>query len=298
MKLYDYWHWTGCQGSLISDGEFCALEQCTRIRTTKALTYIENEKYVSALNNLHISCVICAPEFKNKIPDHITGIVIAEYPKAVFYKIHNYLVERQLEIPTKIDPSAKISPLAYIAPFNVVIGKNVVVQPFAVIDKNCVIQDNVRICSGAVIAGQSFTSVTESPTQSFLVKDGGSVLIESGVDICSQTHVACGTLQNDVTTLGAYTEVDALVYIGHGTVIGKKSLITGGAAIAGNCIIGDNVRIGINATISNRIKIGDGARVSLGAVVTKDVPEGTTVSGNFAINHQRFISNLKASITE
>ncbi len=61
-------------------------------------------------------------------------------------------------------------------------------------------------------------------------------------------------------------------------------------------MIGEHFWAGLNATISNRITIGDHARVSLGAVVTKDIPSNTTVSGNFAIEHQRFLHNLKASL--
>ena len=63
-------------------------------------------------------------------------------------------------------------------------------------------------------------------------------------------------------------------------------------------MVGDDVWIGVNATVSNRIKIGKGARVSLGSVVTKDVPAGQTVTGNFAIDHARFMKNLKASVWE
>ena len=168
----------------------------------------------------------------------------------------------------------------------------------AVIHENTVIQDDVRICSGTVVAGQSFTAVQTEEGARFLVRDRGGVLLEEGVEICSNCHIARGTLQNDMTILGAYTKLDAMVHIGHGTVIGKNTLIPAGATISGNCVIGDYVWIGVNATVSNRIQIGDRARISLGAVVTKDVPEEATVSGNFAINHQRFIQNLKASITD
>ena len=70
-------------------------------------------------------------------------------------------------------------------------------------------------------------------------------------------------------------------------VLGKRVLVPSGAHIAGNCIVGDDVWVGVNATVSNRISIGDGARVSLGSVVTKDVPAGQTVTGNFAIDHKK-----------
>ena len=43
--------------------------------------------------------------------------------------------------------------------------------------------------------------------------------------------------------------------------------------------IGKRVWIGSNATILPGVTIGDGAIVAAGAVVTKDVPENTIVSG-------------------
>lgn len=154
----------------------------------------------------------------------------------------------------------------------------------------------MRICSGVIIGGQSFNVVHDGPDKEFLACDGGCVLIEEGVEICSRSHVARGILEKDVTTVGAYSKVDTMAQIGHGTVIGRQTRIAAGAVISGNCVIGSHVWIGVNATISNRIVVGDRARVSLGSVVTKDVPAGGTVSGNFAIEHQRFLKNLKASI--
>lgn len=281
---------------LICSGDFMWLEQCNRVRCANALVYIESPIYIDTLDNPNITCVICKPEMLPLVPPHIKGIAVSEDPKRVFYQFHNYLVMKGKKTPAMIDPSAKISPQAYIAPYNIVIGKNVEIQPFAIIHENSTIKDNVRICSGSIIGGKSFSAVHDGPKKEFLAYDGGHVLLEEGVEICSHSHVACGILKNDITILGAYTKVDALVQIGHGTVIGRQTRIAAGAAISGNCVIGCHVWIGVNATISNRISIGDNARVSLGAVVTKDVPEGVTVSGNFAIEHQRFLKNLKESI--
>jgi UDP-3-O-[3-hydroxymyristoyl] glucosamine N-acyltransferase len=42
------------------------------------------------------------------------------------------------------------------------------------------------------------------------------------------------------------------------------------------------------------LTIGKKASISLGSVVTKDVKEGNRVSGNFAIDHDRFIAFIRS----
>ena len=298
MNLSDAISQINCKFDLVRDGNFSILEQCTLVRGPGALTYIENEKYLYTLGNKDISCVICRPEMVHQIPQHISGVVVSPNPKLVFFLIQDFRRESRDKIPTHIDPTAQISPLAYIAPHNVIISKNVEIQPYAVIHENTEIQDNVLICSGTVIGGQSFTAVTDDNGGKFLVKDSGRVRIEFGVEICSNCHIACGTLENDTTIIGEYSKLDAMVHVGHGTIIGKRNLIPAAATISGNCIIGDDTWIGVNATISNRISIGDSSRVTLGSVVTKNVPKGQTVTGNFAIEHKKFLRNLKKSLED
>ena len=115
-------------------------------------------------------------------------------------------------------------------------------------------------------------------------------------EIGSGVQVEGATLMKDVTDIGQYVKIDNSVVIGHGSSIGTRTLIAGMSVISGNVTIAADVFIGVGVTISNRIRIGDHARVSLGSVVTKDVPAGQTVTGNFAIDHARFMQNLKASV--
>lgn len=284
--------------TLIQDGEFDSIEQCTRVRVDRALTFLEKEKFIPALDNTAISCVICPKDILPFLPSHVQGIVETDHPKMLFFHINDLLAEKREKIKTVIDPSAVISPMAYVAPYNVVIGKNVEIMPFVCINENTTIMDNVRICAGTDVGSQSFTAVKDAQNRVFLTKDSGSTVIEEGVEICSNCHIAAGTLPGDVTRLGAYTKLDAMVHIGHGTVLGKRVLIPSGAHVAGNCVVGDDVWIGVNATISNRIEIGNRGRVSLGSVVTKNVAEDETVTGNFAIPHKQFMKNLKKSVLE
>ena len=66
--------------------------------------------------------------------------------------------------------------------------------------------------------------------------------------------------------------------------------------IAGHVAISDNVWVGPSVSISNRLDVGKDAYLTMGAVVVKNVSEGEKVTGNFAIPHKKFISNLKASV--
>lgn len=107
------------------------------------------------------------------------------------------------------------------------------------------------------------------------------------------------------TSIGAFTEIGPGVKIGKFCRIQAHVFIPEGVEIRDNVFIGPGVRftnvkhvdplavndfeetlvegrvvIGANATILPGIVIGEGAVIGAGAVVTKDVPEYTTVVGN------------------
>lgn len=298
MKLSDYIEQAGCACTLVSDGDFDSLEQCTRIHGRAALTFLESPKYIPVLDNPEISSVICTPEIQRQIPSHITGVAVTETPKAAFFRIHNFLVRQREKRPTVIDPSAVVSPLAYVAPYNVEIGPGVEIQPFVTVNENSILMEGVRVCAGTVIGAQGYTVVKESGDKAFIVLDAGKTVLEQGVQIGSNCNIECGAMQYDVTRIGAYSMIDNGVLVGHGSIIGRRGLVAAETIISGNCVFGDRLWCGVNATISNAVTVGDGVRISLGAVVTKDIPSGETVSGNFAIPHRIFMRNLKASLVE
>lgn len=280
------------EGKIIKDGYYDYLDNCTSIKNGegKVLTFIEDVKYIGYLENSTISCVICTSDIVGKIPCHIDGIVVHNNPKYLFYLIHNNT--RKKYIPTQIGKNTKISKLASISEYNVVIGNNVIIDDFVVIKENVTIEDNCKVHAGTIIGAKSFVVISNN-NESFVANDLGKVYINKNCEILSNCNIACGTLESDTTEIGEYTTIDALVHIGHGTKIGKRCKIPAGVNISGNVVVGNDSWIGVNATISNRIKIGNNSRISLGSVVTKDVEENTTVSGNFAIDHNVFINNIK-----
>lgn len=284
---------------VVRDCEVESAELCSDIRGTAALTFLEKEKFLPCLNHAGIAAVICTQELVEKIPAGIPGVLLSDAPKFAFYSIYNHLAARRPlpSVPTAVGEGCQISPRAYVAPENVRIGKDVVIEPGAVILEHVTIGDRVRICAGTVVGAKSF-SPARYGERAITLADCGAVDIGDDVELCANCAIAVGLFPGDVTTLGRGVKCDVMVYIGHNSRIGQRTFIGAGAKIPGNVRIGEEVWIGVNATISNRIRIGDGARVSLGSVVTKDVPAGATVSGNFAIDHQRFLKNLKASLRE
>lgn len=290
------------EGELLRDGEFRSIAFATERGQSAFLTFLEKEKFLPALDHPNISCVLTTRELAEKIPAHIAGVYLCDAPKAALFAIHNALAENEEYVgrsfPTRIGQNCSISPLAVIPAKNVIIGDNVTIEPFAVIKGRVSIGDNTVIHSGAVIGCKGFSFSKNASGENISVADTAQIVIENDVELFEQTAVTTGIFPWEKTIIGAGTKVDTKGFIAHGSHIGPRCLFAAGAMISGNCVIGSDVWIGVNATVSNRITIGDHARVSLGSVVTKDVPAGVTVTGNFAVPHQSFIQNLKRSVAE
>ena len=288
------------EGRLVRDGDFSVIAFATEKEQKNFLTFLEKEKFLSALDNENISCVLCTPELANKIPSHIQGVFVCHRPKASLFALHNALSEHEAYVgkpfPTKFGKNCCISPLASIPAENVIIGDNVTIEPMAVIKGRVVIGDNVVIRSGAVIGCKGFSFSKDEDGNNVSVVDTAKIILKDGVEIFENVTISIGIFPWEETVIGENTKIDAQCHVGHGTHTGKNCLLAAGCRCCGNTLLGDNVWIGVGAIVSNRISVGTNARVSIGAVATKNVPDDMTVSGNFAIEHHRFLENLKKSI--
>lgn len=289
------------EGELLRDGEFDTLEYCTGSLRIPFLSFMENQKFVDKISEF-TTCIFCKRELVKSLPNTVTGVFVTETPKELFHDVHNRLCENggyALEIyDNQIGEDCKISSSAHIASKSVTIGNRVIIEDNVVIGHNVTIGDDCIIHSGAVIGGKAFTFARASEQRIIGLKDVGKVVLGNRVEIFSLTHIANGILPTDVTYIDDDVKIDALVHVGHGVKVGKRTLIAASALLGGNATIGEDSWVGVNATISNRIVVGNNARVSLGAVVTKPVGDGETVSGNFAIEHSKFINKLKREIQE
>ena len=68
--------------------------------------------------------------------------------------------------------------------------------------------------------------------------------------------------------------------IGHDTIIGDYSVISGNCNIVRNVVIGKDVFLAAGVCIAQDVHVGDGAYLGLGSVILNDVPPGATMFGN------------------
>ncbi|MEE0772734.1 MAG: DapH/DapD/GlmU-related protein [Anaerovoracaceae bacterium] len=261
-------------------------------------TFIDDEKYSDNLSE-YITMVLTTEELAEKVLGINRGVCIVDNPRNTFFKLHNALGKSndymRESFDTVIGRNCNISKMAVIAEKNVIIGDNVTIEEFVVIRENTIIKDNCIIRAGVKIGSVDFEFKRENNTI-FGVDHYGGVIIENNVEIQCNSVINRGLYPWDDTFIGAFTKIDAEVLISHGVKIGKCSMIVGHSILGGRTVIGENCWIGISSMIRNGLNIGDNARVNMGAVVTKSVKEGETVTGNFAIRHDKFISNMKKSL--
>ena len=284
-----------------NEQEFETLGLCGARINRKFCTFITDEKYLNNIVSNNMSMIITTKELEEKCSVFKAGIVLTENPRTFFFLLHNILTKDEeytgLRTENVIAETARISKMAYIAPNNVVIGENVVIEPFVTIYEKVEIGDNTVIRSGCCIGGEGY-EFKRSCKGIMAVKHVGGVKIGNNVEIQNNTCIDKAVYPWDNTILNDNVKIDNLVHIAHGVKVDENTMIVAQSGIGGRTIIGKNVWIGFGATLRNGISIGDNAPVNMGAVVTKSVENEGSVTGNFAIPHDKFMNQLKKTITE
>lgn len=263
-------------------------------------TFLAASKYADGISD-GISMIITSKSVYDELLDQKKiddkyGICIVEDPRITYFKLHNALCQndeyKRKDFPSIISDSAKISKLAYISDKNVKIGNNVLIEEFVSIKENTIIGDNSVIRAGSIIGGTGF-EIKNNDGGLWTVTHIGGVIIGNNVEIQQSTTIDKAIYPWDNTILSDGVRINSQVQIAHGVKIDINTEVVSNAGIQGRVKIGKGVWIGPNTAIRNGIKIGDNARVNIGAVVTLDVPDGASVSGNFAIEHSKMIQEMK-----
>ena len=275
------------------DGTFSSLGFANQ-RRLGMLTFLASEEFSAVVaHNDAISCVLAAPDVADSVPDSV-GLAVCDDPRLTFYRLHNHLATAttfyKARAEGRISPTARVHATAFVAS-DVEIEDDVEVGPHAVILPGTAVGAGSVIRAGAVIGSEGF-QVIHWDHEVLRVVHAGTVRIGRGVDIHANCCVDRGLFGE--TTVGDESTVDSLVYVAHEVRIGERCRIGAHAVVNGSTVIENDAWIGPGAVLSNGISVGARAIVTMGAVVTRDVPPAARVSGNFAVDHERFLAFIRS----
>lgn len=245
-----------------------------------------SESFVDTLNQNPNVLAIVTKEYKDKIK---CSYVISENPRLDFIRILSRFFVSENPNKGKIHPTAIIEKGAQIGK-NVTIGANVyissqtiigdntIIHPNVVIDNKVSIGENCEIKSGAVIGQSGFGFERDELGFPIYFPHLGEIMIGNYVNIGANTAIDRATIGKTIISDGV--KVDNLVHIAHNDVIGENTIITAGVIFSGGVIVGKNAWIAPSVSIKEKTKIEDNAFIGLGAVVIKDVENGSVIIGN------------------
>lgn len=166
---------------------------------------------------------------------------------------------------------------------DVTIGQGTRFHPRVTVYRGTQIGRRVIVHSGTVIGSDGFGYVKVGHRH-HKVPHIGNVIIEDDVELGASVTIDRGVC--DSTVIGRGSKIDNLVQIGHNVQIGADCIIVSQVGIAGSTIVGDRVTLAGQSGVTGHLEIGSDSVIAARAVVAKDVPPGSFLSGYPARPHR------------
>jgi len=293
FNLHDF-----SDASLLTVKRNCEFAYVGKIPTELAPRVVackSNKHLVAAFQETGISGVIIPEELEASIPDRF-GFALCSDPIAGLNDIQRRLSQstsgQWQSFPSRIHPSAIIMEGAYISPEDVVIEENVKVFPNAVILPRCIVGQGSSIGAGTIVGTDAFEVNTSAQPRQIVPQSGG-VRIGRHVDIQAKCTIVRATF-GGFTEIDDETKFDCQVHFAHDCRTGRRVRIAACAEISGRVTIGEDSFIAPNVSITNGIRIGRNCHVTIGAVVTQDIGDNERVTGNFAVEHGKWLKFIRS----
>ena len=266
------------------------------------ITFVANPKYAGLARKTNAAAVLVEPEF----PEIETPTLRLKNPYHAFSRALGMFYQPPVYTPgvhptAVIDPTAEIGAGAHVGAY-VVIGPNVRLGPgatllphvvlyagvkagkklfahaHAVVRENCELGDDVTLENGAIVGADGFGFSKNEQGQWMKIPQSGPVRLGDRVDIQANACVDRATVGS--TEIGDGSKIDNLVQIGHGSRVGKDTLICAQTGLAGSSVIGNSVILAGQAGVAGHCSVGDGVILTAQSAVSHDVPPGKMISGS------------------
>lgn len=121
--------------------------------------------------------------------------------------------------------------------------------------------------------------------------------VGAGARIGDGAIIAPGAFVGAFATVAANVVVNALVSVGHDSIVSADSVLSPHVALSGSVRIGDGVLVGTHSALLPGVEVGSWSRIAAGAVVTRDCPPGSLLTGNPAKGRVMFADPTDPGVT-
>jgi UDP-3-O-[3-hydroxymyristoyl] glucosamine N-acyltransferase len=298
------------------DGEDCEITGVAGIEEAHEgqITFVANVKYASAAKITKASAVIVGDDFPSIAAATLrTRNPYLAFARAIplFYNAPRYSPE--IHSTAVISESAKIGKHAHIGAYVVIgedvevgencvllphvviyqgaqIGKNFFAHAHAVVREYCKLGDNVTLQNGAIVGADGYGFAKDTDGNWEKITQSGPAILEDAVEV--QANACIDRASVGETRIGRDTKVDNLVQVGHGSSVGKHTMLCAQVGLAGSTVVGDNVILAGQVGVAGHCTIGDNVIATAQSGIPNDVEAGKMVSGYPAIENRHWLRTV------
>ena len=266
------------------------------------ITFVANPKYAGLAKKTKAAAVLVEPEFPDietptlrlKNPYHAFSRALGMFYQPPAYKpgVHATAVidptaqigeGAHLGAYVVIGPNVKLGPGATLLPHVVLYpgvkaGRNLFAHAHAVVREHCELGDDVTLENGAIVGADGFGFSKNEQGHWVKIPQSGPVRLGDRVDVQANACVDRATIGS--TEIGDGSKIDNLVQVGHGSRVGKDTLICAQTGLAGSSVIGNNVILAGQTGVAGHCEVGDGVILTAQSAVSHDIPAGKMISGS------------------
>ena len=286
-----------------------------QVAASDEVSFLDNRKYVSALDGTAAGAVIVHPDMAGRVPATATAIVTADTYEgwarvaALFHPAPP--VHPGVHATALVAAGAVIDPGAEVGAFTSVgagaqIGAGCRIGPYVSIGDGVVVGADCRIgahvsISHAILGarvclfpgvriGQEGFSFARTKTGFLTIPQLGRVILGDDVEVGANSTIDRGSVHD--TVIGAGSRLDNLVQIGHNVQLGRCCVVVAQVGISGSTVLEDFVQVGGQAAFAGHLRIGRGAQVGAQAGVIGDVEAGAVILGSPAQSRNEFFRGV------